>query len=699
MTLALAGVSTVGSAAIAARTPINGLDQHYRAAPYTPPPATTTAQLTKYFTGEPTDDAARHAGTPTATFADDAPTGELAIQQKPIGVVSQNPDSSNAAYWTGPFAGTIDGPVDFVWWWSTGAAVIKRVPVIVQVWADIGTDTEKNIGEFSTDIDVGPTPVQNVTRVITKGQATENLRIRVQPRYLDSAIDIRANYGAVSTPSHFKIPTTSVTSTKPSTAQLRKTFTPLAVQAVPIGRDAHEPTIGVTRDGTAFMAAAAQDAAVPSQYRTQVMRSSDGGSSWSSVQPTAPVIGTTPPTTVDPYLYVDPTTDRVFSIDLVHGGCSYVIYSDDKGDTWTQAPASCAVAFNDRQTLVAGPPPEGITTSGYPNVVYFCFNQALAASCARSLDGGDTWLPAGQPPFTGTEGDEFCSALHGHLVTDSKGRVFVPRSQCGRIVIAVSDDAAQTWKVHDVTKLMRAADSSLAVAVDDADNLYYVWWDAIEHLPYMAVSRDHGQTWGPPLLVSPPGLQEVNFPAIDASGVGRVAITYPGSTDLTSQRSLRKWNMYVTTSMNALDARPTFTSTTANPLSDPIHRGDCNGKCAAMADFLDVVIAPSGHIWATATDTCVTAACVQATTGGVNVALDGQGVAIRQTSGAGLPVTAGSSGALPSQPTPLPATGASGMLPWLAVAAAVTAAAPRTFRSPSRRRTSSRAIAGRVSIA
>jgi len=64
--------------------------------------------------------------------------------------------------------------------------------------------------------------------------------------------------------------------------------------------------------------------------------------------------------------------------------------------------------------------------------------------------------------------------------------------------------------------------------------------------------------------------------------------------------------------VNGLDANPTFTWTTANDPSDPVHRGDCGpGRCESqnggnMFDFLDIQVSlVDGAFWGTASKTCV----------------------------------------------------------------------------------------------
>jgi hypothetical protein len=111
-------------------------------------------------------------------------------------------------------------------------------------------------------------------------------------------------------------------------------------------------------------------------------------------------------------------------------------------------------------------------------------------------------------------------------------------------------------------------------------------------------------------MIAPPGVHEVNFPTITAGDAGRIAITFPGTTVDNPQDPTRPWNSYVVVSSNALDPDPLFHSNIANDPDDPVHRGDCLGRCAGMFDFLDIQPSPAdGTAWASAVDTC-TGACV-----------------------------------------------------------------------------------------
>jgi hypothetical protein len=400
-----------------------------------------------------------------------------------------------------------------------------------------------------------------------------------------------------------------------------------------VGRKAAEPTLGVDRNGAIYTVASAFDA-IPgnppkNEPRTLVERSTDGGRTWHMQQPSiagqnSMVVST------DPYLYVDPNvsqaTGRIFDIDLQGVNGAHLAFSDDQGKTWTQTVLTSA-GVNDHQTLVSGPEPKGVpiplTDPAYQKVVYYCVNQIADGSCIRSFDGGKTFLQGNQSgyeafnpgylsSFDNSHNEGICGSLHGHAVTDKDGRLFVPRGYCDIPMLAISADAATTFHTVQVSNVSMYGEQA-SVAVDRDGTLYYVWQGGGHNLPYLSVSRDHGEHWSTPLMVAPPGVHEVDFPTIDVGDPGKIAITFPGTTSAGGDKDkTRPWNSYVVMSTNALSANPLFLSNIANPKWDPVHRGDCGGesggRCGRMYDFLDIVSSPIDHgrVFATAVDTCTT---------------------------------------------------------------------------------------------
>jgi hypothetical protein len=397
-----------------------------------------------------------------------------------------------------------------------------------------------------------------------------------------------------------------------------------------VGRKAAEPTLGVDKKGTVWTVAAAFDA-VPgnppkNEPRTLVMRSTNGGRTFTDSSPNVAGVKTQNVST-DPYMYVEPTTGRVFDLDLQGLNGAHLSYSDDQGKTWTESLLTTAGA-NDHQTLVAGPAPEGsplpLTDPKFQKILYYCTNAVTWGSCARSFDGGRTFTQTNQTGYTTVDPgyaagyaqsgfEDFdhnggvCGQLHGHAVVDRAGRLFIPRGYCRIPMIAISSDAGTTF--HDVKVANIPIDGQQAsVATDSQGNLYYVWYGGNHApLPYLSISKDHGEHWSVPRMIAPPGVHETNFPTIDVGDPGKIAITFPGTTsDGGAKDKTRPWNSYVVVSTDALSANPLFLSNIANPKNDPVARGDCSDRCGRMYDFLDVVSAPGdqGRVFATAVDTC-----------------------------------------------------------------------------------------------
>jgi hypothetical protein len=374
---------------------------------------------------------------------------------------------------------------------------------------------------------------------------------------------------------------------------------------------AGEPTVGFTADGSMFYAAADIDAK-PAPNQIDILRSKDGGRTWEEANP---MVGPqkTHPVTLDPYLYIDESegADRVFTIDLTVA-CSDLSYSDDGGDTWTTNPMACGVPINDHQTLFSGPPATSLTV-GYPNIVYYCFNDVASSSCTKSLDGGITFGPAGTPPYEGTDGGGVCGGLNGHGHVGPDGTVFLPREYCGKPMLAISHDEGVTWSQVDVSggKMGHPDGADPSVSTDSAGNIYYVWI-AENRLPYLVISKDAGETWSKPLMVGAPGLKEANLPTIDVGAKGKVAIAYMGSTNSQGKpwndpAKLAKttWNGYITMSANVLKRNPLFYSGSVNNPRDPIQRGRCGpGRCGRVFDFIDVNISPDGQPFAAYVDAC-----------------------------------------------------------------------------------------------
>ncbi|MDQ3957124.1 MAG: hypothetical protein M3273_02255, partial [Actinomycetota bacterium] len=193
------------------------------------------------------------------------------------------------------------------------------------------------------------------------------------------------------------------------------------------GVGAGEPTLGATRDGTIYFQAL--------QGGPQVLATSNGGKKWTDV---SPKLGSMDrhPQTLDPFLYVDTATDRVFTFDFFFG-CSLLSFTDDGGETWTTTLGGCGL--QDHQNLFTAPPVVSPTV-GYDNVVYACSTQggatiySVATQCEKSLDGGVTFVPTGAPPYVTDRQPEndlgidgYCHGAIGHGYGGPDGTIYIPK--------------------------------------------------------------------------------------------------------------------------------------------------------------------------------------------------------------------------------------------------------------------------------
>lgn len=382
-----------------------------------------------------------------------------------------------------------------------------------------------------------------------------------------------------------------------------------------------EPTLGIDKKGTLYYTASS------GVTNVDVWKSKDSGKKWTLASPTLP--GTEAKShllTLDPYIYVDESTGRIFNIDLTVA-CSYLSYSDDGGATWITNPIACGRPINDHQTLFSGPPALSPMTPAYPEVVYYCWNDfGTGTSCSKSLDGGVSWAPGTQAflgyDTSGQGAGELCGGFNGHGVVGPDGTVYLPKEYCGQPWLGISRDEGLTWErvqVANNTTEKRGSDTS--IAVDAKGNLYYTYETAKQEL-YLVTSTDGGKTWSKPAMVGHPKVNEVTLPTIDVGAPGKIAIAYMGSENSPFRRCGPecedpdykgvRWNGYITMTTDALGKNPTFFSGPVNDRKDPIYVGRCDfsNRCGPVLDFIDVEISPDGTPYGAFVDACL-ALCLQ----------------------------------------------------------------------------------------
>lgn len=368
-----------------------------------------------------------------------------------------------------------------------------------------------------------------------------------------------------------------------------------------------EPSMGIAKDGTLYYAAR------NSNVDANLVRSKDGGVTWKYVGPPAHKVS------LDPFMWLDYDTGRVFDSDIDTVTCPLLSTSADQGESWTTVKA-CGVT--DHQSITGGPPPKGaaLPTVGYPNVAYYCAitGGALAGSstmtgCIRSVDGGKAWAPTGSPAFperVDPASRTFCDGGAGHAAVGQDGRLFVPRGWCGEPYVAYSDDMGSSWKrVRIPGPVLKTSAHEAGVGADDDGNAYYAWVGKDDRA-YLSVSRDNGATWGEPKDVTPPGVLEVSDVTAEVAvgKPGAVAMVFLGTeVPRTAPANQRGWNAYAVQTSDALSAEPTFVAAPQNdPATNPFHIGKECGRlrCGNIGDFLDIVIGPDGTAWTALVDAC-----------------------------------------------------------------------------------------------
>jgi YD repeat-containing protein len=379
---------------------------------------------------------------------------------------------------------------------------------------------------------------------------------------------------------------------------------------------------------------------------------------------------------LDPIGWTDQLTHRTFVSQLI-GACSLMSYSDDAGATWHQTQGCGADVLLDHQTVGGGPyrrenTPASAGLTGYPDAVYYCAQNSYSGTCARSDDGGLTFL-AGTPaynvatPENGPEGGA-CSAIHGHLRVAPDGVVYLPNKGCGGTptagnltnseffggapAVSVSEDNGLTWTVRPVPGAHNPDESDPSVASDRASTTYFGWEDGTNpsETTYgrtssarISVTKDHGKTWTKPYDVSSAlGLRNVQFPEVIAGDPGRAAFAFLGTKGVGDDQHngfVGEWHLYVATT---IDGGKSWRTVDTTP-HDPVQRGcislqGTSNKTIAdknicsqrnLLDFNDITLDRQGRVLVAYADGCVEA-CVTDPTSKSKGAVD---MVMRQTSG------------------------------------------------------------------
>jgi len=193
-----------------------------------------------------------------------------------------------------------------------------------------------------------------------------------------------------------------------------------------------------------------------------------------------------------------------------------------------------------------------------------------------------------------------------------------------------------------------AGESDPYVGVGSDGTLYVSYSDGTGHAR-VAISRDHGATWGKSIDVgTPAGVRNSEFAMVVAGDGNRATVAFlgtttPGSTQAASFGKNQAgdtfvgaaWHLYMSTTY---DRGKTWTTVDATP-KDPIQRGCIwnsggSNPCRNLLDFNDITIDDEGRVLVAYADGCI-GACAGAS--GIKVqSVDAYATVAYQSAGKGL---------------------------------------------------------------
>jgi hypothetical protein len=402
-------------------------------------------------------------------------------------------------------------------------------------------------------------------------------------------------------------------------------YTPPAAGPATLGLDAGEPSIGVNWNSETGQNGG-RSMYIALLQTLRITFTDSCASSPSALWENKSFVTTTAQT-FDPILFTDRTTGRTLVSQLEFPAGSIATasgYTEDDGDIWVPSTGAGPGSGIDHQTIGGGGPFHApLINPAYPNAVYYC-SQLPAATCALSLDGGQTYGPA-VPVDSGMA----CGGLHGHIKVGPDGTAYLPNKGCGTAQAAiVSENNGVTWQVRAVPG-SSSGGSDAAVGIGRGDKVkeavggapigrVYLGYADGDNRAVITTSDNRGVNWTQPLDVGAVfGVNNVAFPAVVAGDDDRAAFAFYGSTTaggLQGRKFNGIWHLYVA---HTYDGGKTWVTVDATP-NDPMQRGCIwlgggSNICRNMLDFMGIDVDKRGRVLVGYNDGCAGAECSQAT--------------------------------------------------------------------------------------
>jgi hypothetical protein len=585
-----------------------------------------------YFHGTPQDQANK-ATIPggTATFDGNPPTGTVPITQTTSPLANEDfVGNQLAAYWSGPFTGSVSGLLELSWFWSTANAEAAALGAEVQVsvfadpdyTSDNPVQPEKLIGRsFVVLSGIGPVPKQFTSDIPVSGTVAHTLLIQVVPRFVDTGEGLTVHYDATSTPSGFSIvpapPSPSVT----FDAATKVGFAPsTTVSAHFLGAEPQttlERPIAGSLPGRVDANRIFVDWPLTSRTQTsQLSRSTDGGNSFRLLFDPACASRNRPNCGTggggDSENEVNPYNGNLYFLDqealVVNEGLGS---STDHGDTFPltrdHAITNTASAV-DRQWLAPIDP--NVVSIGPRKIEGFLsYHVPIAGQYIQGID--QDGIPVDQPVPQIVLVNQSGSLRVDNSDGPAHGWIYQPYRGPGGVTVGTAD--AREYELPGAWQSTIVSADTAAIfpwlSLDSHGNAYLVWVGGGE--TFLSVSpiddaRNNPQAGGRPgsfwtqkAKINPPSVTSTVFPEVTAGDFGRIAVTYMGSEDCQPGPSdncapTSHWNTYAAVISDALAlVRGTPLSVATGQVNHrTVHRGSiCTGgtTCSGDRSLLDMI--------------------------------------------------------------------------------------------------------------